>query len=418
MRGSLRPAEPDPASPARRDREMAVTALPDPLRVLHVTTSTYPGGAERMLLRTLREFRRRGAAGLAPRVEARVLCVQPLELVGRQALEDGFTVEALGVPSPRGIGGMIAWPFREIGVVRATRRLIASFRPHVVHGWLPRGSMVARLAAAGTDAAVVTDLQIAHDPRTWQATLDGWTRALGDHWIACSAAVAEYHARAARIPRERLSVAANALEERELEVPASAATFRERQGIAADAVLLAFAGRLHEQKGIGTLLEAIASVRGEHPRLRAMIAGDGPDRASLVARARALGLDGVASFPGHLAEPRDLLASADVFCLPSLYEGLPLVLLEAMAMGTASVATNIPGTDEVIRDGVDGLLVPPGDAAALARALTRLVADATLRRDLGAAGRARVRDAFLMDRNADRVLAAYSAARAHRAGSA
>jgi glycosyltransferase involved in cell wall biosynthesis len=155
---------------------------------------------------------------------------------------------------------------------------------------------------------------------------------------------------------------------------------------------MVFVGRLEPVKGVPLLLEAFARIAATHPGARLTIAGDGGVRARLMARAEALGLADRIHFPGYLDEAQvaDLLASADMMVLPSFAEGLPVVLMEAMASGLPVIATQIAGVPELVVDGVSGLIVPPGDVAGLARAMDRLLADADLRAAMGQAGRAQV----------------------------
>ena len=148
--------------------------------------------------------------------------------------------------------------------------------------------------------------------------------------------------------------------------------------------------RLDKQKGLEYLLEAAALV----PETIFVLAGAGPERPALEAQTRALGLNNRVVFLGYRDDVDNLLASCDLFVLPSLFEGLPLSVLEAMAAGKPVVATAIGGTDETIIDGETGLLVPPADPAALANAIRRLLADPILSRRLGTAGRARVHQQF------------------------
>jgi glycosyltransferase involved in cell wall biosynthesis len=161
--------------------------------------------------------------------------------------------------------------------------------------------------------------------------------------------------------------------------------------------------RLHAQKGHADLLAAAAQV----PDATFVLAGDGPLRGELEQRARQLGVAGRCVFLGHRRDVPALLAAADVFVLPSLYEGLPVSVLEAMAAGRPVVATAIGGTDEAVRDEVTGLLVPPHDPAALAAAIGRLRADPALARRLAAAGRDRVEREFSSEATARRVMEIY-----------
>jgi glycosyltransferase involved in cell wall biosynthesis len=129
--------------------------------------------------------------------------------------------------------------------------------------------------------------------------------------------------------------------------------------------------RLDGQKGIVHLLDAVAAV----PQASFAIAGDGPNRAALEERAAVLGVTDRVRFLGHRHDVAALLAAADLFVLPSLYEGLPLAVLEAMVSGVPVIATAIGGTDEVVRDGETGTLVPPADASALAAAIVGALSD-------------------------------------------
>jgi glycosyltransferase involved in cell wall biosynthesis len=133
----------------------------------------------------------------------------------------------------------------------------------------------------------------------------------------------------------------------------------------------------------------------------------GAFQAELEREAERLGVRERVLFTGHRDDARALLAEADVVALPSWTEGLPLAVLEAMTQARPVVATLVGGTAEVVVDGETGLLVPPRDPEALAQAIERLLADPTLRRRLGEAGRRRVEERFSLDAMTRRVLAIY-----------
>ena len=154
-------------------------------------------------------------------------------------------------------------------------------------------------------------------------------------------------------------------------------------------------GRLCSAKAQHLFLDALAGLDATAAPWRATLVGDGPDRETLVRRAAELGLAQRVEFTGALGQDRvrELYRQADIFVLPSFAEGLPVVLMEAMAMGLPCLSTRIAGIPELIEDDVSGLLVPAGDTEALGHALARLLADAALRQRLGQAGReAVVRD--------------------------
>jgi colanic acid/amylovoran biosynthesis glycosyltransferase len=158
-------------------------------------------------------------------------------------------------------------------------------------------------------------------------------------------------------------------------------------------------GRLVPEKGQTILLEAIAHLRGAGRDVRCSFVGDGPSRELLETAIRERGLGGAVRLLGSVGqdEIRTAYSEADVFCLPSFAEGVPVVLMEAMSMELPVVTTRIAGIPELVTDGVNGLLVPPGRADELAAALQRLVDDLSLRRRLGARARETVIASFEID---------------------
>ena len=169
---------------------------------------------------------------------------------------------------------------------------------------------------------------------------------------------------------------------------------------AGSAVEVLYAGRLRTRKAVAVLLEAFARVRREVPAARLRLAGDGEQRPALEEQARRLGLGEAVLFEGAVPHHRmpELFAAADIFCLPSLYEGFPLAILEAMAAGLPVVTTRVAGNPEAVEDGVHGRLVAPEDAAGLAAALLELIADEEGRREMGRRARRRVEEEFSIGR--------------------
>ena len=150
------------------------------------------------------------------------------------------------------------------------------------------------------------------------------------------------------------------------------------------------AGRLHPKKGFDVLIAALARLRDQGQAFDCEIAGEGDERPKLEGLIAQHGLEGRVRLVGWRGDVSAFLASGDVFAFPSYQEGFPLVLLEAMAVGLPVASAAIPGPVEMIADGVDGVLVPPGDPAALAQALAGLIASPQKARALGVAARAKV----------------------------
>ena len=154
--------------------------------------------------------------------------------------------------------------------------------------------------------------------------------------------------------------------------------------------LIGAIGRVERQKGFDVLIRALVEIEGAS----LFVVGDGSERAALDELARSVGVADRVVWAGWSEDPRRFLGSFDVFVFPSRFEGFPLALLEAMLARSAIVATDVGSVAEAIVDGRTGLLVPPGDPAALARATNRLLADDDLRRRLGDDGRRLVLDRF------------------------
>lgn len=159
---------------------------------------------------------------------------------------------------------------------------------------------------------------------------------------------------------------------------------------------LTFVGRLAGVKGVPVLLSALSSLRDRHPAMRATFIGDGPERSTLEAKARDMDLTDITEFVGYKSqsEVATALATTDVFVLPSFAEGVPVVLMEAMAASVPVVTTHVAGIPELVQDGVHGILTHPGDPASLAGAIDALLCDPDRAYVMGQAGRETVQNDF------------------------
>ncbi|MBE3589392.1 MAG: glycosyltransferase family 4 protein [Firmicutes bacterium] len=284
---------------------------------------------------------------------------------------------------------------RALRAARALRALLQARRPDVVHVHGLMGGVVARLAIRGcAPEAVPVFVQTVHNLPTWppspwrlgaQRLLERRAGPGPAAYIAVSLAVREELVRRLGVPPERVRVIYNGIDlsrfAGETGGPSRAAA-RAALGLPDDVPVVAALARLAPEKGIDLLLDAFAGLAAPMAPILA-VAGAGPLRARLEERARRAGLAGRVRFLGHLEDPVQLLRAADVVAVPSRAEGLGLACIEAMAAGRAVVAAAAGGLPEVVRDEANGLLVPPGDAAALQRALSRLLTDEILRRRLG-----------------------------------
>jgi glycosyltransferase involved in cell wall biosynthesis len=171
----------------------------------------------------------------------------------------------------------------------------------------------------------------------------------------------------------------------------------------AAAFVVGWAGRMTAIKRVGDAVDALARLRARGVDALLVLVGDGPGRAVAESRAGELGVSTHVFLPGAVGDVAPWYRAFDAFLLPSANEGTPVVAIESLAAGTPVVATRVGGVADVVRDGVDGLLVAPGDVDAMADALERLARDAELRERMGAAGRERGRKRYAVERLIDDV---------------
>jgi glycosyltransferase involved in cell wall biosynthesis len=180
--------------------------------------------------------------------------------------------------------------------------------------------------------------------------------------------------------------------------PADGARVRAEAGIPANAPAIGTVAVLREEKQLHLLIEAVADLVGEHPELRLLIAGAGPQHDALQALAERLGVARNVLLLGPRGDVPDILAAVDVAVVCSRFEGSPLSVLEYMDAGLPVVASRVGGLPDLVEDRVNGLLAEPGDPHSLAAAIGELLADPELRRTLGERGRERRRAEFDFER--------------------
>lgn len=277
----------------------------------------------------------------------------------------------------------------------------------VVQTWIFAANTYGRIAArrAGVPVVVVSEMAVDLWKGRGQLAFDRFLAKWTDKVVGNSNAVAEFYRRAG-VPANRLEVIPSGIGEEE-PPPVDPADVRRSFGFPTDAPMILFAGRLAPQKAVGDLIAALDVLQHVRPDLRALIVGDGPLRSDLEAMAAAFGLRLAVKFLGHREDVPRLLAASDLLVLPSLYEGLPNVVLEAMRFRKPVVATAAPGTTEVVRHGETGLLVPVKQPTALAQAIRTVIEDPDLGRRLGNAGRTRAEGEFRAETMVERFAGLY-----------
>jgi glycosyltransferase involved in cell wall biosynthesis len=266
--------------------------------------------------------------------------------------------------------------------------LIAQFRSNktrLVHthhiGQLLYGGLAGRLAGARVVHTEHEFYSLAR-PRT-QRLLRGLTT-LADRVTAVAPAVTAFLRETVGVAQDKLETITNGVP---LDLFRSARPIdRADLGCGDDDVVIGCVARLSPEKGQAVLLQAVQLLRAKYPQVRLLLIGEGEDRTRLRRLADQLGLDGAVRFLGMRSDVPELIASCDLVALPSLQEGSPLALVEALAAGKAVVATETGAVPELIQHGHTGLLVPPGNPRVLSAALGYVIDDREMRRKLGSQG--------------------------------
>ncbi len=385
------PAAPAVEPPAAPEMPAAAADEPPPLRVLHVVTSSAYAGIERHVVRLLRELRTLGCM-------AELACPPSADRLRAEAVAAGIPVHPPAGSRPR------AW-------IGAVAQHVAAEPPAIIHLHDGRSALAGMLLGPLGRGLVVRTQHFTHPA---SAQRRGWRRdaSLGLHralnrklngYVAVSQSVA-----AAAAERNETRDSEVVVIPPGIELPGAGALALARAvrgGQSHPAV--AYIGRLEAEKRLEVLLRAVPRVLNELPSCRFIIAGSGAAEEGLRRLARRLEVDAAITWTGEVAQPASVLEGAHVYVSPSPAEGFGLAVAEAMAYALPVVAVASGGSAEIVDDGVTGLLVPPGDDAALAAAIVRLAGDLPQAAQIGLAARRRAGARFGVDLTARATLDFY-----------
>jgi glycosyltransferase involved in cell wall biosynthesis len=365
--------------------------------IAHLIESDGPGGAERMLAELATEFARNGSPGVV------FLPENGEGWLEREVAASGITIEHFRLDRPLS--------------PRFAHDLAASFRRHKIGLAHSHEFSLGVYGAWAARKAAIPHLITMHGGRYYAArptrrlALALAARSSGQI-VAVSNELAAHLSRDLHIPRERVSVIMNGVRQR----PLPRVTIRDELGLAASDRLLLAVGNLYPVKGHKHLLGAAARLSTQYPTLHVAIAGRGDTAAALEAQALALGLADRIHLLGFRSDIAALLAGADIFVHPSLAEGLPLALLEAMFAARPIVASDVGEIAQVLSAGT-GVTVPPADEAALSSAIGRLLEDPASARAMGERAARRAADEYSLERSVERYADIYAQLLARARGS-
>lgn len=352
-----------------------------PIKVLQLLVHLPVGGAERMVAAI--------ATSLDPEIfQVQVATIGPPGPMGEDLAREGRPVISLGLDIRR----TPAWR-----ILRAVRALLRELQPDILHTHLYHPNLYGRLASLGLGlkGVVSTVHNLYKRVKFHRCLLNRLLARVSDYVVVFSPQVRLDVLCYDAVPPGRIRVVSPGVPIKNLRVQESAAEARERLGI--KGFCLGTVSRLEEQKGLEFLLAALGLIRPGIPDLTWLIVGDGVRRASLERLVRDLGLEDIVRFLGTRRDVPLILRGLDLYVQPSLWEGIPLTLLEAMGAGAPAISTLVGRAPEVIQDGENGRLVPPGDAAALAAAIMEAYQHPEWRRQWAEQGERTIREKYSLE---------------------
>ena len=362
------------------------------IRVLHCLQTVWSGGVEQRRLLLARHLDR-------ATFEQSLICTNAVGGLPEQLADAGTSVHEIGIF--RGITDRERYS-NALAYVR-------EFRPHIIHGAVYEGVAVAAIIGrlAGVPIIIGEETSEAFG-RSWKGhLLFRGLMSLTHHRIGVSRAVSRYLTEDLRLPRSSVSCIQNGVEPPRAISENELAELRDRLAVG-DCLVIGAVGRLLDQdKGHSLLLRAARRLIANGLPVRVVLVGAGPSEADLRKLALELGISHAVTFAGYQVDPTPWYRVMDVLAHPAWHESFGLVIVEAMFAGLPIVATAVGGIPEIVSDGESGLLIPPGDEAALAAKLSALLVDPELRKTMGEAGRRRALLRFSARRYVDDVRSLY-----------
>jgi glycosyltransferase involved in cell wall biosynthesis len=359
------------------------------VKVLYVFAALPVGGAEEVLITEVEGLDK-------TRFDPLVCVLSEKGPVGERIENRGFPVVALQrMKSHR----FDPW------IIRDLYRLIKDQRADVVHTHLYDGNKYGRLAAGlARVPALISHYHNVYPRRRTKYHLINWILSfLNDRIVAVSQAVKESVVAYDRIPPRKIQVIYNGIDLSSFKGDFKDSDLRQKFGVKPEDFLIGVVARLEEQKGHIYLFRALRRLMPDFPQIKVLVVGDGTLRPVLEAQVMEMGLSEQVLFAGTRKDILEILATLDLFILPSLWEGFSIALLEAMAMGRPVIATSVGGASEAIRSGHDGLLVPPGEESSLVTAVREALLDPRRYEEMGRRGKETVGRQFTVAQHLTRL---------------
>ena len=353
------------------------------IKILYIITSSSIGGAERILYYT--------ATGLNyNKYDIAVCSLKNKGEIARALEKQGIEVCCLHMGGRESFLGCLS---SIIALIRLFPYLVR-IRPTIVHSFLFRANILARIAGYLTGIPIIiSSVRVMGGEKKYFHYVEMITSFMVDHYVTVSESVKRYIIDKSKISAEKISVIYNGVN-----IKSQDNSYEQNPKMPfkiedKDRILMTV-GRLHKQKGHCYLIQAVSKVRKEFPNVKLLVTGEGEEENNLKKLVKTLDLMNEVIFAGLSSDIERILPMAELFILPSLWEGLPNALLEAMAAGKPVVATKVGGIPEIVVHGETGVLIPPRDTDALAIAIIDLLQNRLKAKDMGEAARIRAGKRF------------------------
>jgi len=326
------------------------------INILHIYQNSKIGGVQQQLLSLLKAYSRE-------RFNPIFCCLGPKEEIGKEI--EGTGIEFIPLNKLR-------YNRFSSGIVLELHRLMKKKQIHVVRTHRYRSNLYGRLAAFFAGVPVI--IASVHDnyrtdKRPKRRIMNRILSKITDKIVAVSEAVKEDIMRYDRIDPSKIEVIPNGIDVERFNPEKKTTDIRKEFSLEEDDIVIGFIGRIVTAKGLEYLLDALPYLKGEFKSIKLLIVGEGSLVEELKERAKKNNIFNNILFTGKRRDIPEILASIDIFVMPSIAEGLPNALLEAMAMGKPIVTTEVGGIPEVIKNEINGLLVPPRNAESLVTAI-------------------------------------------------
>jgi glycosyltransferase involved in cell wall biosynthesis len=343
----------------------------DKIHVLYAIPNLNIGGAEKHLFQLIKGLDKQ-------QFLPSIVCSQKLGPLVGPVEESGATVqEHQFLNSPH--------PWRLLSTIRFLKRV----KPHILHSYLYHGDLWLALAAklAGVPFLILSRRNLGHWRHKKPSLMDGLAGRFADLVVANSQSAGQVAVEHERVPRAKLRIIAGGID-------LGSYAVRPGDSILSANAAIGMVANFSLVKGHVTLIKSIPLILESYPNAKFVLVGEGGQRLHIESLCRELGVSESVTFAGQVLDVRSYLERFDVFVLTSFAEGASNALLEAMATGLPVVVTEVGGNKEAVIDGQNGLLVPPGDPAALAGAILGLLKNPEMARQMGRCGRARIEQEF------------------------